>query len=70
MRELVEGDEHERAALAGGRRRLDEQELLTPSFVRTLLHGPHAQRIGLGRTAIMGVETDGTDLAALLMGLT
>ncbi len=58
--ELVEGDEHERAALARGRRRLDEQVLLAALLVGALLHRPHAKRVGLGRTAVAGIgDRDG-----------
>src|SRR5271166_1118429 len=48
---LVEGDEHERPALAGGWRRLDEKVLLAPFLKGALLHGTHAERVRLRRTA-------------------
>ena len=53
--QLVERDEHERAALARRGRRLDEQVLLAPLLVGALLHRPHAERVGLGRSAVAGV---------------
>ena len=53
--ELVEGDEHERPALARSGRRLDQQILLAALLVGALLHRPHAKRIGLGRAAVAGV---------------
>src|SRR5581483_1922913 len=39
--QLVERDEHEGAALARGGRGFDEQVLLAPLFICTLLHRPH-----------------------------
>src|SRR5205823_10302108 len=40
--ELVEGDEHQRPALARGRRRLDQEVLLSAPFLSALLLRPHA----------------------------
>lgn len=54
--QLVERDEHQRAALARGRRRLDQQILLTAFFEGALLHRPHAEFVGLGRAAVAGVR--------------
>ena len=60
--ELVERDEHERAALARGRRRLDQQILLAALLIGALLHRPHAKRVGLGRAAVAGVgDRNGRD---------
>ena len=53
--ELVERDEHERAALARGGRRFDEKVLLAPLFIGAFLHRPHAKRVGLGRAAVAGI---------------
>ena len=53
---LVEGDEHQRAAFARGGRRLDQQVLFAPLLVGTLLHRPHAERVGLRRDAATGVS--------------
>ncbi len=47
--ELVERDEHQRPALARGRRRLDEKVLLAAFLVGALLHRPHAEGVGLRR---------------------
>ena len=54
--ELVEGDEHERPALARGRRRLDKKVLFAPLLIGALLHRPHAEGIGLGRAAVARVS--------------
>ena len=53
--QLVEGDEHERAALARCRRRLDEKILLAALLKGALLHRSHAELVGLGRGAIAGI---------------
>ena len=60
--ELVERDEHQRAALARRRRRLDQQILLAALLISALLHRAHAHRVGLGRVAGAGVgDRDGGD---------
>ena len=53
--QLVERDEHQRAALARGRRRLDQQILLAALFEGALLHRPHAELVGFGRAAVAGI---------------
>src|SRR5579871_1419684 len=53
--QLVEGDEHQRAALPRGRRRFDKEILLATFFVRALLHWPHTQRVRLRRRAGLSV---------------
>ncbi len=51
VRQLVERHEHQRAALARGRRRLDQQVLLAALLIGALLHRAHAEGIRLGRCA-------------------
>ena len=53
--QLVERDEHQRAALARGGRGLDQKILLAALFEGALLHRPHAELVGLGRAAIAGI---------------
>ena len=53
--ELVERDEHQRAALARRGRRLDEEVLLAALFVGLLLHGAHAERVGFRGAAGAGI---------------
>ena len=53
--QLVEGDEHQGAALARGGRGLDQKILLAALFEGALLHRPHAELVGLGRAAIAGI---------------
>src|SRR5690606_17160130 len=50
--QFVERDEHQRATLARSWRRLDQQILFTTPLERALLHWPHAELVGLGRTAV------------------
>lgn len=52
--ELLESDKHERAALAGSGRRLDEQVPFAPPVTGALLHRPHAEFVGPGRTSVAG----------------
>ena len=60
--ELVERDEHERTALAGCGRRLDEKILLPALFIGALLHRAHPEGVGFGGAAIPGVGNgDGRD---------
>ena len=54
--ELVERNEHQRAALARRWRRLDQQVLLAALLEGALLHRPHAELIGLGRAAVAGIR--------------
>ena len=62
--QLVQRDEHQRARLAGGRRRLDQQVLLATLGVGALLHRAHAQRIDLaGRAGARGGDRDRRDRA-------
>jgi hypothetical protein len=49
--ELVQRDEHQRARFARGRRRLDQQILLTTLGISALLHGAHAQLVGFAGRA-------------------
>ena len=51
LAELVERDEHERAAFAGGGRGFDEEVLLAALLVGEFLHGAHAEGVGFGRAA-------------------
>ncbi len=53
--ELVERDEHQRAALARRGRRLDQEVLLAALLIGLLLHRAHAERIGLRGAAGAGV---------------
>ena len=53
--QLIEGDEHQRAALAGRRRRFDEQVLLAALLPGALLHRAHAEAFALRRTAVVGI---------------
>ncbi len=50
-RQLVQRHVHQRTALAAGRRRLDQQELLAAHLVHALLHGPHPQLVYMRRAA-------------------
>ena len=47
IRQLVQRHEHQRPALARGRGRFDQQILLAALLPGALLHGAHAQRVGL-----------------------
>ncbi|MBK6708004.1 MAG: hypothetical protein IPG54_11215 [Sphingomonadales bacterium] len=53
--ELVERDEHERAALARRRRRLDEKVRLSTLLESALLHRAHPERIGVRGAAVAGI---------------
>ena len=51
MVKLVEGDEHQRPALAGSGRRLDQKILLPSPRIGALLHLAHAKLVGARRMA-------------------
>src|SRR5215469_3708614 len=53
--QLVERDKHERTALAGRGRGLNEQVLLAPLLIGALLRGPHTKRVRLCRTAVADI---------------
>ena len=60
--QLVERDEHQCAALAGGRRRLDQQILLAALFKGAFLHRAHAQLVRLcGGAALRIADGNGRD---------
>ena len=50
VHELVEGDEHQGSALAGGWRSLDQQEAFVASLVGLGLHLSHAEGVGVARS--------------------
>ena len=54
VRQLVERYEHERARLARGRWRFDQQILLAALLIGLCLHRAHAQLVRLGRRAGLG----------------
>ena len=54
--QFVQRDEHERAALAGRRGRLNKQILLAALLIGALLHRAHPKGVGLGRTAGLGIR--------------
>ena len=53
--QLVERDEHQRAALTRRGRRLDEEVLLAALLIGLLLHRAHAERVGLRGAAGAGI---------------
>ena len=55
VRQLVEGDEHQGAALAGSGGRLNQEVLLAAPRVGTRLHGAHAEFVGCVRGPGTGV---------------
>src|SRR3546814_4294387 len=63
--QLVEGDEHQRARFARGRRGLDQQVLLAALLIGLRLHPAHAQLVGLSRRArLRGLDGNrGTDFS-------
>ena len=52
---LVQSDEHQRPALARGRRGLDQEVLLAALLPGPLLHWAHAEFVGFRGTAVAGV---------------
>lgn len=68
MRQLVERDEHERAAFSRCGRRFDKKVLLAALFVGALLHGPHAECIGFCRSTVAGIGNRNGGYGFLLVG--
>ena len=64
VRQLIQRNEHQGPAFTGCRRRFDQQVLLTTPLEDALLHGAHAQFVGLGGAAVLGIG-DGNGRNAL-----